>query len=126
MASSASVWMGPSFAVPFVFANADLSASVKKKCGLEEGMFLASDRTFEELIYGYFGNETKEDKKISDSLIYHITNELGEAKCVREIGEEHLRLIEKRNSPFPFFFAEDAALVTFEEYTVLIAVGNNE
>ena len=126
MASSASSWMGPSYAVVYLFENGDFETELKKRCRLSADMFCYSGLSFSEHIYILFGRETGADKKVSDGLIYLTQKTLGEPKQVDLISDEFMSVMEKRSSPFPFTCAEEASVVRFEKYTVLIAAGNNE
>ena len=118
MASSVSVWMGPSFSRTYLFDNDSFEKELKESFKLNAGMYIYSGLSF--------GDENEGDKKVSESLIYHVKKELGEPERADVIDEEYIEILEKRSSPFPFTCVEEAAVVRFEKYTLLLVVGNNE
>lgn len=126
MASSVSVWMGPSYSRTYLFDNDSFEKELKESFKLNAGMFIYSGLSFGDLIYQLFGYENEGDKKVSESLIYHVKKELGEPERADVIDEEYIEILEKRSSPFPFTCVEEAAVVRFEKYTLLLVVGNNE
>ena len=126
LASSVSVWMGPSYARAYLFENGKFEKELKENYKLNPGMFIYSGLSFGDLIYQLFGYENETDKKVSESLIYHIKKELGEPERAEIIDEEYTEILEKRSSPFPFTCVEEAAVIKFEKYTMLLVVGNNE
>ena len=126
LASSVSVWMGPSYSRAYLFENGKFEKELKENYKLNVGMFIYSGLSFGDLIYQLFGYENEGGKKVSESLIYHVKKELGEPERADVIDEEYIALLEKRSSPFPFTCVEEAAIVRFEKYTMLLVVGNNE
>lgn len=126
MASSASVWMGRSYADACVFEKDSYEEKLKKEFRIDPSMLEASEKTFPELIRGLFGSTEKADAKISDGLVYHIEGDLGEAEAVYLVKAEHLGVLERRGSPLPFYTVEDSALILFRECAVLLTTGNNE
>ena len=126
MASSVSVWMGPSYSITYLLDNDSFEKELKESFKLNAGMFIYSGLSFGDLIYQLFGYENEGDKKVSESLIYHVKKELGEPERADVIDEEYIEILEKRSSPFPFTCVEEAAVVRFEKYTLLLVVGNNE
>lgn len=124
LASSVSVWMGPSYSRAYLFENGKFEKELKENYKLNAGMFIYSGLSFGDLIYQLFGYENEGGKKVSESLIYHVKKELGEPERADVIDEEYIALLEKRSSPFTC--VEEAAIVRFEKYTMLLVVGNNE
>ena len=118
--------MGPSFSRTYLFDNDSFEKELKESFKLNAGMFIYSGLSFGDLIYQLFGYENEGDKKVSESLIYHVKKELGEPERADVIDEEYIEILEKRSSPFPFTCVEEAAVVRFEKYTLLLVVGNNE
>ncbi|MBQ7700281.1 MAG: hypothetical protein IJT49_08080 [Clostridia bacterium] len=125
-ASSVSVWMGPSYVKAYLFDNNSFEKELKESFKLNAGVFIYSGLSFGDLIYQLFGYENETDKRVSQSLIYHIKKELGEPEFTDVIDDEYMEILEKRNSPFPFTYVEEAAVVRFEKYTLLLVTGNNE
>lgn len=126
LASSVSVWMGPSYSRAYLLENGKFEKELKENYKLNAAMFSNSGLSFCDLIYQLFGCENETDKKVSESLVYHIKKELGEPERADVIDEEYIEILEKRSSPFPFTCVEEAATVRFEKYTMLLVVGNNE
>ena len=126
LASSASVWMGPSFSQVYLFEPDGFPEALGSFAKLKEEHFEPFDGTFPDLVYQLFGKDDPADKRISDALIYVTENEIGEAGAVSVIRDDKLSIIERKNSPFPFFFADGAAIVTFPECVMLMVTGNNE
>ena len=126
MASSASVWMGPSYVRTYLFDNDSFEKELKESFKLNTGMFIYSGLSFGDLIYQLFGYENETDKRVSQSLIYHVKKELGEPEFADVIDDEYMEIPGKRNNPFPFTYVEEAAVVRFEKYTMLLVTGNNE
>ena len=126
LASSLSVWMGPSYVVPVVFENETFGEDLKKYCGLDEESLQPSGLSFGDFTYLLFGYEDKADKNVSDTLMYFIKKKFGEPSRIRLLKEDCFDIIEKKSSPFPFTAAEEAAAVEFEKYTVFFVTGNNE
>ena len=124
--SSASVWMGPSYAQVYLFEPHGEWEQIASFSKLKEEYFEPFDGTFADLIYQLFGKDDPADKRISDALIYVTETELGEAGRVSVIRDDKTHIIERRNSPFPFTYAENTAVVKFPEHTMLIVTGNNE
>jgi len=125
-ASSVSSWMGPSFSQICLFEPEDSDGQLLSYAKLKPEYFEPYDGDFTRLIRELFGYEDKTDKRITDTLLYVTGTELGEAGAVSVIKADKLNIIERRNSPFPFMFAEQAALVAFKECVMLLVTGNNE
>ena len=126
MASSSSAWMGPSYVKVYLFDNNSYEKELKESFKLNAGIFIYSGLSFGDLIYQLFGYENETDKRVSQSLIYHVKKELGEPEFADVIDDEYMEMLEKRNNPFPFTCVEEAAVVRFEKYTLLLVMGNNE
>ena len=125
-ASSVSVWMGPSYVVAEVFENDGFLAEFYGYYRLDPDVLLDTVTSFETLLKQWFGDEEKPDKKTVSALLYHMEKCLGKADKVYSVKEDSLPKIEKKNSPVPFTFVEDMAVVRFEKYTVCFVLGNNE
>lgn len=126
-ASSVSVQMGRSYVRALVFDNAGFEEEFRKTVKLElNGAVDHACASFADFICEWFGNENGMDKKISSSLIYHIEGVLGQPEKLLLLNEKCFSAFEKRNSPVPFTFVENAAAVEFEKYTVCFVMGNNE
>ena len=125
-ASSVSVWMGPSYVVAEVFENDGFFAEFYGYYRLDPDVLLDTVTSFETLLKQWFGDEEKPDKKTVSALLYHMEKCFGKAEKVYSIKEDSLPKLEKKNSPVPFTFVEDMAVVRFEKYTVCFVLGNNE
>lgn len=125
-ASSVSVWMGPSYVVAEVFENDGFLAEFYGYYRLDPDVLLDTVTSFETLLKQWFGDEEKPDKKTVSALLYHMEKCFGKAEKVYSVKEDSLPKLEKKNSPVPFTFVEDMAVVRFEKYTVCFVVGNNE
>ena len=125
-ASSVSVWMGPSYVVAEVFENDGFLAEFYGYYRLDPDVLLDTVTSFETLLKQWFGDEEKPDKKTVSALLYHMEKCFGKAEKVYSVKEESLPKLEKKNSPVPFTFVEDMAVVRFEKYTVCFVLGNNE
>ena len=125
-ASSVSVWMGPSYVVAEVFENDGFLAEFYGYYRLDPDVLLDTVTSFETLLKQWFGDEEKSDKKTVSALLYHMEKCFGKAEKVYSVKEDSLPKLEKKNSPVPFTFVEDMAVVRFEKYTVCFVLGNNE
>ncbi|MBR6922097.1 MAG: hypothetical protein IKH51_07870 [Clostridia bacterium] len=125
-ASSVSVWMGPSYVVAEVFENDGFFAEFYGYYRLDPDVLLDTVTSFETLLKQWFGDEEKPDKKTVSALLYHMEKCFGKAEKVYSVKEDSLPKLEKKNSPVPFTFVEDMAVVRFEKYTVCFVLGNNE
>ena len=125
-ASSVSVWMGPSYVVAEVFENDGFLAEFYGYYRLDPDVLLDTVTSFETLLKQWFGDEEKPDKKTVSALLYHMEKCFGKAEKVYSVKEDSLPKLEKKNSPVPFTFVEDMAVVRFEKYTVCFVLGNNE
>lgn len=125
-ASSVSVWMGPSYVDAKVFENDGFFAGFYEYYRLDPDVLLDTVTAFDTLLKQWFGDEEKSDKKTVSALLYHIEKCFGKAEKVYSAKEDFLSLLEKKNSPVPFTFVEDMAVVKFEKHTVCFVVGNNE
>ena len=125
-ASSVSVWMGPSYVVAEVFENDGFFAEFYGYYRLDPDVLLDTVTSFETLLKQWFGDEEKPDKKTVSALLYHMEKCFGKAEKVYSVKEDSLPKLEKKNSPVPFTFVEDMAVVRFEKYTVCYVLGNNE
>ncbi len=125
-ASSVSVWMGPSYVVAEVFENDGFFAEFYGYYRLDPDVLLDTVTSFETLLKQWFGDEEKPDKKTVSALLYHMEKCFGKAEKVYSVKEDFLPKLEKKNSPVPFTFVEDMAVVRFEKYTVCFVLGNNE
>ena len=117
-ASSVSVWMGPSYVVAEVFENDGFLAEFYGYYRLDPDVLLDTVTSFETLLKQWFGDEEKSDKKTVSALLYHMEKCFGKAEKVYSVKEDSLPKLEKKNSPVPFTFVEDMAVVRFEKYTV--------
>ncbi len=125
-ASSVSVWMGPSYVVAEVFENDGFLSEFYGYYRLDPDVLLDTVTSFETLLKQWFGDEEKPDKKTVSALLYHMEKCFGKAEKVYSVKEDSLSKLEKKNSPVPFTFVEDMAVVRFEKYTVCFVLGNNE
>ena len=125
-ASSVSDWMGPSYVDAKVFDNDTFLTGFYEYYRLDPDVLLDTVTSVDELLRQWFGDEEKSDKKTVSALLYHIEKRCGKAEKVYSVKEDFLSKLEKKNSPVPFTFVEDMAVVRFEKYTVCFVMGNNE
>ena len=126
IASSVSVWIGPSYVTAKVFDNDAFLTGFYEYYHYDPDVLLDTVLSFDELLRQWFGDEEKTDKKTVQALSYHIGKRFGKAEKVYSVKEDFLQQLEKKNSPVPFTFVEDMAAVRFEKHTVCFVAGNNE
>ncbi|MBQ7541838.1 MAG: hypothetical protein IJT44_06055 [Clostridia bacterium] len=128
MASSCSEWVGRSYIEADCFAPGDFPQAFARQYALDEAQVRTAptDKTLRQALVQWLGGRQPE---LTDSLLYYIRRELGEATAILELPQDSKlpdKLSWSDGGKSPFYTVEDLFFAQVPQATVCFMLGNNE